>query len=391
MRCSSCQTTFYCSVECQRRHWAAEHKGDCRDVKSMRTQEVGGALDDPIDISLATAATPAEDAACYICLSEPIVDPYTIPGCCHSFCFGCLREWQGFVRNGVAGTTGTDGGNDTSKMSCPACRADAPDIDKSIFETAMLYATRAANNDVLDMPEKNELQEKALVELEKLQGTKNMATKFQSLFTKAQILLALEKPTDAIEVTEELLRMHERETENFRIYQEMFARGRTAVDEDRDEVAEQIYAEIEKFKEENCIDRFPEHAFDVYVQLADAKEQMEDWEGAKEIYIEHMLKKITEPSIGSPPLQRMMWMGISKCMYHLGDYQKAIHAGTAAIEMNRHFPQVHKYVALAQKASGDIEAARVTMAKAVSYETPWDEQNKAVVLKMYEDMMADDR
>ena len=82
----------------------------------------------------------------------------------------------------------------------------------------------------------------------------------------------------------------------------------------------------------------------------------------------------------------MMFMGMSRCMYHLKNYEFAIQLGEAAIEMNRHFPQVHKYVALSQKASGDIEGAIRTMARAVNYETPWDEANRKVVLAMYEEM-----
>ena len=36
-------------------------------------------------------------------------------------------------------------------------------------------------------------------------------------------------------------------------------------------------------------------------------------------------------------------------------------AGSAAVEMNRNFPQAHKYVAIAQKAGGDLEAAIATI------------------------------
>ena len=58
-------------------------------------------------------------------------------------------------------------------------------------------------------------------------------------------------------------------------------------------------------------------------------------------------------------------MGLPRCLYHNGEYEKAIQIGECAIEMNHHFPQVHKYVALSQKANGDMEAAIRTMARAV--------------------------
>ena len=76
-----------------------------------------------------------------------------------------------------------------------------------------------------------------------------------------------------------------------------------------------------------------------------------------------------------PPQWRQVWMGFSCCFYEMGVYDKAIHSGIAALEMNRHFPQAHKYVAMAQKASGNHALAINTMKNAVLYETPWDDKN----------------
>jgi hypothetical protein len=44
-------------------------------------------------------------------------------------------------------------------------------------------------------------------------------------------------------------------------------------------------------------------------------------------------------------------------------------------------------VALSQKASGKLEAAIKTMGRAVNYETPWDEANRKIVIKMYEELL----
>ena len=64
----------------------------------------------------------------------------------------------------------------------------------------------------------------------------------------------------------------------------------------------------------------------------------------------------------------------SRCFYELGEYDKSIHSGTAAIEMNRHFPHVHKYVALSQVASGNRGSGIKTMKQAVLYEAPWSDE-----------------
>ena len=54
---------------------------------------------------------------------------------------------------------------------------------------------------------------------------------------------------------------------------------------------------------------------------------------------------------------------------------KTIAAGDAVLEMNKHFPQANKYIALAQKATRDIESARATLTRAILYEAPWDDDH----------------
>ena len=104
-----------------------------------------------------------------------------------------------------------------------------------------------------------------------------------------------------------------------------------------------------------------------YIHQADGH-----WEMAVELYKDLLMR---DQETATPPQWRQVWMGLSRCFYELGAYDKAIDSGMAAIEMNRHFPQVHKYVALAQHASLDYDAAKAIMTRAVLYEAPWDDKN----------------
>ncbi len=108
----------------------------------------------------------------------------------------------------------------------------------------------------------------------------------------------------------------------------------------------------------------------------------DNWEGAFEMYRNLYM----EMEYRSPPEQRRVVMGISRCLYEMKSYDAAIEVGESAIYMNRHFPEVHKYVALAYKDRGDINTAIETMTKAVLYETPWDDKNikanKALLMKI---------
>jgi tetratricopeptide (TPR) repeat protein len=104
---------------------------------------------------------------------------------------------------------------------------------------------------------------------------------------------------------------------------------------------------------------------------AEYYESMGNCEGAIELY-----KSIyDELPDRSPPEQRQYYMNLSRCFYHVGRYDDAIFIGMVPIEMNRRFDEVHKYVALAHKAKGDIDTARRLMKQAVLYETPWNEKN----------------
>lgn len=67
------------------------------------------------------------------------------------------------------------------------------------------------------------------------------------------------------------------------------------------------------------------------------------------------------------------------CEYHFGKYEAAVQFGMGALEMNPYFPGAYYQVARAQWDMGDVEAAILTMEKAVVMEAPWDADNKRVV------------
>ena len=80
--------------------------------------------------------------------------------------------------------------------------------------------------------------------------------------------------------------------------------------------------------------------------------------------------------------QHTIRMGLSMNFYEVGDYEESINYGIKAIKSCRNVKGVHKYVALDQKAIGDIDAAKKTLSRAVLYEAPWDEENLTNNLQM---------
>ena len=68
-------------------------------------------------------------------------------------------------------------------------------------------------------------------------------------------------------------------------------------------------------------------------------------------------------------------MGLARTNYELGKYDEAVEIGSVAMKEFRQCPGVHKYVALSQKAKGDIDEAKKIMSRAILYEYHWDEDN----------------
>jgi len=331
------------------------------------------------------------NTCCFICLSEPMVDPFILPKCGHAFCFSCLQSWQGF-----ANTNNFANGPEKEQPKCPACREEAPDIVKSIHETAILYAARAHNDD-LNEDEQKRYSELALEELDKVdpEAAMDPRQKLQQLFTRAEILQQLKRPTEGFEALKEAEAIHLEGTENLQQMRRLLDSYEEASNQGRFDEAELIHSEMEEKRESGLNIASLGNAYDLYLNMAQCKEEMGDYNAALDIYKVEVYAPMDESwasgqkYASSPPQQRKMLMGMSKCFYHIGKYELAIDVGESAIEMNRYFPQVHKYVALSQKASGNLSGALRTMGRAVNYETPWDEANRKLVLEMYESIKKD--
>jgi len=405
-RCSRCHRAFYCSVACQRAHWKTGHKEECFDVNIVREQVVnigskssisgGETFFDAMqemgqgDFVGETTSEKGRDVkrntSCFICLSETIVDPYTLPRCGHTFCFACLQHWQSIAPKS---TWCSPGSQQTTHQTCPACRAEAPDLCREVNETALLYAARASRGDK-SKEERNRFSELALAELSKLdtETMEDASKKVQTLFTKAEILQQLERPTEAFQALKEIEAVDRQGRENANKIRELLDFLEQAEQEGRTEMRDRITQQMEDMRKNNVsTSRLENCGFDLYIKMAECQEAKKQYKEALDIYKSKIMAVMdySDPdTMGTPPQQRSMFMGMSRCLYHIGKYEHAIQLGEAAIQMNRHFPQIHKYVALSQKSSGDLEGAIRTMGRAVVYETPWDEANQKVVLDMYE-------
>ena len=77
---------------------------------------------------------------------------------------------------------------------------------------------------------------------------------------------------------------------------------------------------------------------------------------------------------------REVFAGCAAALVEVGDLDRARDAAEAAIEMNRYYPGAYDPLVLAARRAGDLAGAAGAAQRAVLYETPWDEANRAAVV-----------
>jgi tetratricopeptide (TPR) repeat protein len=393
-RCGRCSCAFYCSIECQRKHWRGGHKKSCRPLEEMRASLPSM---DPSAIDHKRAPI---NSTCGICLEEPIQRPITLAKCTHAFCFSCLKEWQIYSKASL----------DTN--SCPFCRQG---IEKTVSEEALekvkLQALRAGRLDKYEKKEERKaLYDSALAEVDAILEMDEKDT--VAIGVKAQILIHV-RPKEAIATTHKILELDKiivKKHENVIAELEKASKANEAGDTI---TSLQIMSSLESQYGPNhktwpCpVGKGPYRLYPLRVTLAEAYEAAERWEEAQKEYsdmaITLYLDKMNEPNqdwITTDLAGQMLSMtcGVSRCLFHMKQYEKAIFSGQQAVVMDRSYPGVHKLIAEPQhalarqlgdakrgkprfagmhdKTSTTIADAIRTMHRGHIYETPWDDVNK---------------
>lgn len=322
--CAQCSLNYYCSKECQVSHWK-EHKHQCKGLKVIRERW------NTMNSTALPNSKPSDtlDGPCVICLEDKVTNPVNLD-CGHVFCFSCIGGYQQTVKE-----------SSDKKAACPYCRGDMPDLWGNSLERAVLYNYKAISS-ASGSDQRKKYCQLSLAEYNAAASlTESADTHPNALYIKARLLEAGDDPEATIKATEECLLANE---------------------------------------------RFPNEIPGKEVKLtklwqAEAYLAVGDWEKASHLYF-HLIDELSsENGFFKIP------MGICRAQYEMGtNYDNAIEAGYAAIEGCRHHPGVHKYLALSQKANGDIDGAKRTMSRAILYEIPWaianTKQNKQILREL---------
>ena len=257
-----------------------------------------------------------KEGPCAICLEETITNPVVMP-CGHAFCFACVGHYQ----------------QSTSKDAlCPYCRGEIPNVWVKAAERSILYSNRARRSS-----EGSEDQKKyaklAIAEMDallELTTEKDTECYLKLLFTKATMTAMIDQPEETVKIANKILLLNKKHPGILKLEQ----------------------VEVTKYSQAEA-----------YVALG-------KWEEAEKIY-----KTLYNTCMQSGFHNSLVLMGLARTNYELGKYDEAVEIGSVAIENCRQYPGVHKYVALAHKAKGNIDEAKKTMSRAILYEEHMNNDN----------------
>ena len=260
---------------------------------------------------------PSSEEICGICL-EKMSKPLELQ-CKHSFCLSCIEQYQKY--------------NPTAR--CPNCRANLP-IDIHLHN-ASIFTQRAVNHPEGSTTRAGLLQD-ALAELEKIIVEKDQPCR---LHTEVHVYY------NALSLKAEVL-----------FFQGDFDR---AVD---------IYSAILR------ADLSPSDRTAIQLHIAKCRHSQGRPAAACAAYAAAM-REITQEDLRL----RELLAGWSACMVESGkDLPHACRTAEDAISMNRYYPGAYDALVAAGRRTGDLAAAAVAAQRAVLYETPWDDANRAAVL-----------
>jgi len=277
-RCSRCQAAYYCSKDCQRKHWKA-HKLGCVSVEEMRASFA--LLDDKVPENTIRQLEKGT-VECGICLQDPsLANPVILPTCQHVFCFICIEKWK--IHQNIM--------NSESIVCCPYCHAEIPkdmevgglddQLCDRVFDLAKIAERRDQGSD-----ERRVLCEEALIIVNQLIERQQDNVRF--LYAKANTrVVEGGHSTEVVDLVSKILAIDKEEKEKLEKIKEANATDfmskiteesgfpclkETALKE-RMEIIEDIRGMLP-----NEID------MEVILLLATALEQDKNWKGALGVY-----------------------------------------------------------------------------------------------------------
>lgn len=314
MKCSKCRCAFYCSAECQAKHWKVEHKKACKEfcrhIANMESENLRISYYENDEVN-----------ECSLCM-DPVGELPLELACKHQYCMMCVEENIPL--------------NKPVEMQCPLCAEDlTKNVQRSVYDKAIRFCRMA-------------------FAVEHKEGKQDLLLKFIEL---AQL--------------------------NFDLLKASAEKNNYPLEIDVRSIEVSILMLRKEF--DSCIslalsilNQTPRPDEDLAMELmssvATCYVRQKKYAEAKNAFTD-MYRIISEPE-KFPQVQRKIVFETSRCEYELGNYKRSIEIGELAVEMNRHYEDVYKYIILSFVALERIDLAMQVCKRAIRYEVPWDIEHR---------------
>lgn len=378
-KCSTCKCVYYCSNNCAAKHWEM-HYAKCGSTEYMRSYRINLPGVEILTAATTDAATePSEllHSSCGICLTEEMTNPFLLDGCKHVFCFACVQQYQEMLPS----QTQTSG----AAATCPCCPSEMDDIKEATESRAALHVARAAAPRVSE-EYRIEQCNLAMGELQKLLET-NEESSITTHLLGAEVLDMMGDRKQALIVLETLFDKLKEGAERAKKEEDLMAQLNEYLDsEENQDSCASLLDEAEAVALSGIMVTESD-LIDAIIKIAVVHQKLKDRKGTRELYHFLLITHKKDWKL-TPEQDRQVHMALSRLEYEDGNYKNSISCGEAALKMNRHFPS-YQYVALSYFKLGKIEEAKKTMSRAMLYETPWCDRNRANIRKVWEGMISE--
>ncbi|CAB9506894.1 expressed unknown protein [Seminavis robusta] len=420
MRCGKCHCVYYCSQDCQKRHWKY-HKKDCQSVQDKLVLLYNN--NDNDNTTSSSSNSKDKKKACPICETEEpqMVHPVTLSNCGHVFCVPCLQRYQDLHQPPMI--------TENDKIKCPCCRTTTTSTTTSrdtLLSKALLYTARASchwqtNNTKDDDHDDDKKVEAAcqlaLLQLQQLESPTCDQDTLQANYIASQIATVRGDYKQAMLIVEQNLRIWQSGVERKKQVDALMKQGRVlsesssetsknnknnnkttddesdddegAIDETTYQKMQQVQNQILEIMNQGSLLALETDLIECRLQMLDILTHQQDWDTAESLY-QQLMTDYPKQSQLTPRQQRRVFMGFSRCLYEHGNYQGAINLGQAALDTqqhNRHTPGIHQYVALSHQQLGQLEQAQAVMGRAVLYEGHDDPIHQQQVYALWRKLM----
>jgi tetratricopeptide (TPR) repeat protein len=397
-RCSRCRGAYYCSNECQKADWN-KHKLVCQSRDEQITDHNNHLQRSlPPEPILQEQEQEQIHGTCSICLQEPMVNPIVFPDCHHAFCFNCLAAWQ------------------KSSNQCPNCRETTQtSVVQSALQNAMMYSVEERRlfkekcwRDHHQQSYSSDASDERSTSSDSPDEKSNAGDSFDGKSTSSDSADKKSTSNDSsVNINNATISdrnfntMDDRQTMYLNLALDQVNRvllsnpndvhalrikGQILLDVEPLQALE-LFEKVDALTEENAAKQYPtSNATNApnmilsimdRIQCSEAMQSMEKYSQALDIYeeLEQQVSKLNHQKL-QEFLLCSIFMGESRCLIYMKEFQLAEHVAECAVRLNRRYPGVHLLLALAQWALGEKKDAVHTMRRAILYEAPWNTDNQ---------------